>query len=486
MRKRFLACAIPAFLLMAGCSTPSGITAKSRDIRAPDKWAVQDASTSTKAPLNNKDWLKDFEDQKLERLVDHALANNFSLKQQKALADQAKQGVTVSGAARYPELSLGLSGGRNKSLVSGYSSNFELMANVKYEVDLWGKLSATQRSARLNYGKELAAYQQASIQLIANVGRSWFNLVEAQQLMSLYQQRVKNLQSNLARIESSYRLGISQALDVYLAKNDVNSELARIAHQQQQVLEKSQAVELLLSDYPQGKLTATNSFPALSVLMPTGTPSDVITRRADVRASWYGLLAQDAQLAVAHKQRFPQFMLTASGGDASKHLSTFLNGGPLIGSLLGNIVTPLFNAGKLKALEEQARLKVVQQEQVYLAQVYKAFSEVESSINNQQRLQERHHYLLQARTNALAAESIAFNQYMSGLVTYATVLEAQRRSFDMQTAVIQASNQILQNRINLYVALGGSFHQQPMADEKMFEVLNAPKNLAETGDSKSS
>jgi outer membrane protein TolC len=45
---------------------------------------------------------------------------------------------------------------------------------------------------------------------------------------------------------------------------------------------------------------------------------------------------------------------------------------------------------------------------------------------------------------------------MRGLVTYTTVLESQRRAFDAQTSLIQLNNQLLQNRISLAVALGGS------------------------------
>jgi hypothetical protein len=38
-----------------------------------------------------------------------------------------------------------------------------------------------------------------------------------------------------------------------------------------------------------------------------------------------------------------------------------------------------------------------------------------------------------------------------------TVLESQRRSFNAQRSLLQVSNQRLQNRIDLYLALGGDF-----------------------------
>ena len=72
---------------------------------------------------------------------------------------------------------------------------------------------------------------------------------------------------------------------------------------------------------------------------------------------------------------------------------------------------------------------------------------------------------LAAQENALAAEALSFEQYQSGLVTYTTVLDAQGRSFDAQSSLIQIKNQLIANRINLHVALGGDF-EKPSSDLK--------------------
>ena len=58
----------------------------------------------------------------------------------------------------------------------------------------------------------------------------------------------------------------------------------------------------------------------------------------------------------------------------------------------------------------------------------------------------------------MAGLNLAFEQYQRGLVSYTTVLEAQRRAFDIQSGVIELRNQLLQNRIALHLALGGNFN----------------------------
>ena len=215
---------------------------------------------------------------------------------------------------------------------------------------------------------------------------------------------------------------------------------------------------MLLGDYPDGKLETGAALPLIETPVPTGLPSELISRRPDLQQAWANLLASDAAVAIAHKQRFPRLVLVASGGDVSEDLDSLLNGTPLAWSILGNLTQPLFNAGRLKAQEQQARARLVQAENQYLDSLYRAFSEVENALSRSRSLQTRYRVVLDAEKNAVAGLNLAFEQYQRGLVSYTTVLEAQRRAFDIQSGVIELRNQLLQNRITLHLALGGNFN----------------------------
>jgi multidrug efflux system outer membrane protein len=82
---------------------------------------------------------------------------------------------------------------------------------------------------------------------------------------------------------------------------------------------------------------------------------------------------------------------------------------------------------------------------------------VENAISRADSLRERYDSFLDAKTNSSAALTLALEQYQRGLVTYTTVLESQRQAFDAEATVVELRNQLLQNRINLYLALGGEF-----------------------------
>ena len=289
--------------------------------------------------------------------------------------------------------------------------------------------------------------------------------MSAQQLLDLYKRREENAKQNLDIIESGYRQGINEALDVYLARNELNNERSRIATQTASLSSAARLLERLLGEYPKGAISASNDLPVINTEIPLGIPSELITRKPALLASWYELLATDASLAYAHKQRFPSLNLTASLSDSTDRVSDLFSPSSLAWSLLGSISAPIFEGGRLQANEEIARLNTQKQEQQYLQTLYDAFGDVENAISQQQSLKAQYTSTLEAQKNALAAEQLSFEQYQSGLVTYTTVLDAQDRSFDAQSSLIQIKNQLIANRINLHVALGGDF-EKPSSDLK--------------------
>lgn len=197
--------------------------------------------------------------------------------------------------------------------------------------------------------------------------------------------------------------------------------------------------------------------PLLSSDIPKGLPSGLIARKPKLVASWYQLLAKDASLAYAHKQRFPSISLMASVGNSASELSDVVSISALGWSLLGNLTMPIFNAGKLEANEEKSRLLLKQSEQGYLETLHNAFLDVENAVTLESSLKQRYQMMLAAQENAIAAQRLSFENYHNGLVDYTTVLDAQSRSFDAQSTLIQIKSQLIRNRIELHIALGGDF-----------------------------
>lgn len=444
-------------LLLSACSNQLNPTERAQDIaNTPELW--QQATTSALKVEDN--WLQQLENPQVFFLVEQALANNQQILQSGYDVAIKQQQLIATGAALWPSLDLSSRTNRSKdNRPVSYNNASSANLTLSYEIDLWGKLSDAERQANLEFLAEQANFEQSKQRLVGDVVSGWFNVISAQKLLALYQQREKNAEQNLAIIESGYRQGLNDALDVYLTRNELNTERSRIAGQKATLNQAIRTLERLTGDYPKGALTVEAELPLLDKPIPLGLPSELITRKPSLMASWYQLLSTDANLAYAHKQRFPSLDLSATLGDSTDRVSDLFSPSSLAWSLVGSISMPLFDAGRLKANEEAARLAVLSQEQNYLASLYDAFNDVEQAISQEQSLQQRYQATLKAQENAIAAEQLSFEQYQSGLVTYTTVLDAQDRSFDAQSSVIEIKNQLIINRINLHIALGGDFSQ---------------------------
>ena len=188
-------------------------------------------------------------------------------------------------------------------------------------------------------------------------------------------------------------------------------------------------------------------------------PVELLKRRPDIRAAESRLAAADNRVKVSKKNKLPALRLTASGGTSTNELTEILNTEFKTWGLFGNLIQPLIQGGRIAANINRSQAIRAQTLADYEQIVLKAFREVESTLAAEVYLKEQEAALGDGALEALEAERLAWNQYQKGLIDVVTVLESQRRAFDSKRQLLQISNQRLQNRINLYLALGGDFGQ---------------------------
>ena len=455
MTRSGLACAWTAItagaaLSLGGCGSAPRAPPAAADV--PSNWA----HPAEGEPADH--WLATFDAVDLIPLVEQALEENHALAQQRAALKSTRLGVGLARASRLPSLDLTLTGQRGRSAPgAGVGEHFDLGATFTLPLDLWGKLDDGERAAFLAFGAEQARYRAAEQRLVASVVRAAFDVIEAAEMHALFGRRLHNLAESLDIVESGYRRGLNAAVDVYLARNTLEQERAAAAEHRQRQIQAAATLELLLGDYPAGALELPATLPALVEPAGAGAPAGLLLRRADIQEAWLEVLAADAELAVAHKDRFPSFNLTANARDSAGAFGKLLDGGPLAWSIAASLTQPLFQGGRLRTLHEQARLRLEQAERRYLDTVYGAFSEVEVELSRASRLEARREAIDGAKASAESAVVLAFEEYRGGLTDYIVVLEAQRRVFDAEMAAVRLRNQLLQNRVALLIALGGDY-----------------------------
>jgi NodT family efflux transporter outer membrane factor (OMF) lipoprotein len=447
---------ITVILAITGGCTHSAVTPQATEPALPEAWQRGGAGGSV-----HLDWLLQFDDPTVTELVREAINSNYSLAQERARLAQAEQAVVISRANRFPELDVSLNGSRRSVEDAGgmrvATESFDVSADARWEVDLWGRLSKQQQAAQLAYASQQARLEFAERSVAADTSGLFFDVMEAQQLLEVAQRRLDNAIESHDIVASGYRQGLNDALDLYLARNQVERQQAGYAEQEQRLAETISSLQLVLARYPDGNMAIARQLPVIGEPIPVGLPSELLTRRSDLQEAWLILLSADASLAAAHKARFPSLSLVGGASLTSVQFSDLFDGDASTWSIVGGLSQPLFNAGRLKALEDQAYARVQQAEQAYLELVYRAFADVENAISRSSSLEERYESFLEAQRNSATALQLALEQYQRGLVPYTTVLESQRQAFDADATVVQLRNQLLQNRIDLYVALGGDF-----------------------------
>ena len=402
-------------------------------------------------------WLGSFKSADLNFLVEKAIKANHTLAQEAAAVRLAEQNVRISDSTLWPNLGLSLSTQRDDTGM-GSASQSGLSLTAGYEVDLWGRLNVVQQQSQIDLARQKASYREAERTLVRDVLNAGFDASSATQLLGLLNQRFSNLTESLDVIERGYRSGLNDALDVYLSRNTLELERAGIANQQQIHFESLTRLELLLGDYPAAKLAVSANLQSLHLdPIAAGIPANLLSRRSDIQQAWLELLSADAGVAIAHRNRFPALNLSGSLSDSSQELDELLDGGSLMWRVAASLIQPLFQGGRLAALEEQAKIRLEQREKRYLEVVFRALAEVENALSREQALNARYEAFVRAEQNAGTALELAFDQYQRGLAPYTAVLESQRRAFDAQTTLIQLQNQQLKNRVNLLLALGGDY-----------------------------
>jgi NodT family efflux transporter outer membrane factor (OMF) lipoprotein len=187
--------------------------------------------------------------------------------------------------------------------------------------------------------------------------------------------------------------------------------------------------------------------------LPAGLPSDVLTRRPDLRQAEQQLAAADANIAAARAAFFPRITLTGSFGTTSSELSGLFKNSAW--TFAPSLVQPLFDAGRNRANLAGARAARDAATAQYERAVQSAFRDVADALAGRATLADQRTAqaaLVDAEARRLA---LAEERYRAGIASSLDVLDAQRSLFAAQQALVQVQSQRAQNLVAVYRVLGG-------------------------------
>jgi outer membrane protein TolC len=149
----------------------------------------------------------------MDSLVDRALQSNFSLETAWHRLRSAQAVVDREGAGRFPTLEV--SGrGEVQRPDSGNDAQIRLGITSEYEIDLWGRIRSGVDAARYRARATEADYQTAALSLSAEVVRTYFQLMEAQNQHELFEHQIETNQQVLSLIRARFGSGQIRSVDI--------------------------------------------------------------------------------------------------------------------------------------------------------------------------------------------------------------------------------------------------------------------------------
>ena len=424
------------------------------NLKVPEKWAQPAPEGAAAADA----WLAAFRDAQLDALVREALANNPDLQVAAARVEQAAGFVKSAGATLYPQVNLLARGG---GALSGDSSGLEgvgIFAN--WELDLWGRVRAGRASASSQYASAALDAEYARQSLAALAAKSWFLATEAR----LQKENAEDMAASAGRqldfAQDRLRVGSGDQNDVTLARASYATYRDSVRSLDYAYRQSLRALEALAGRYPAAALEVPPRLAALPGPVPAGVPAELLERRPDVVAAERRVAIAFYRIEEAKAARLPRISLSAAVTSISSDLFVLQDRDNPVTSAGAAISAPLFLGGQLQS---QVEIRTAEQKLAiadYGRVGARAFGEVESALSAGAILEEREAILRELVADNTRALEFANQRYRVGVGDLRAVQQQSLALSAARTALLRVQAERLVQRINLHLALGGSFEEK--------------------------
>lgn len=413
-------------------------------------------------------WRSFFPDARLQALIASALEHNRDLRIAALRIEEARAQYGIQSADLLPNIGASASASRARTAadlsptrapVTG--GNYQVgLSLTAFELDFFGRVRSLNDAALAQYLATEEARRAAQIALVGEVAKAYLAERGFAEQLALAQRTLAAREQALNLARQRFEVGASSALDLRQSETLYHGARVAAATLARQRAQATNALTLLVGQpvttLPQAQPLA--SFD-IATGIPAGVPSDLLTRRPDIRAAEQRLIASNANIGAARAAFFPRISLTAGIGSASSELSNLFESSSGTWSFVPQLVLPIFDAGRNRANLDLATTRKHVAVAEYERTIQVAFREVADALVARETLEEQ----VAAQLAVLEAQSarlqLADQRYRGGIASSLDLLDAQREQFQAEQALVQARLARLTNAVDLYRALGGGLQE---------------------------
>ena len=476
MARRFVVAAIA--LLAGGCAL--GPNYNRPVVPAPPTW--RDLPAAEAQSLANTPWWELFGDPQLKALIEVALVENKDLKIAVERIEEARARHGFTRADLYPKVDLSATAGRLRfnsgsflhtpegvagALTQGTETPvYSTSADLSWEIDFFGRIRrASEAQLALFLGTE-EARRATVLSLVADVARAYLEMRDLDRRLEIAVRTIASRREYLELARDRFEGGVTPELDMRQAEAELYRIEVVVFDLERLVRQKENELSVLLGRNPsavtRGLAIEEQKLPGA---VPAGLPSELLDRRPDIRVAEQTLAAATANIGEAKALLFPRISLTGSLGFASTDFDTLFEGPTKSWNIIGNLLQPLFNAGKNRRRVEIAESRQRQLLYDYEATILEAFRETEDALVAYRTTgEQRRAQLIRVGAERKVLE-LAELRYRGGVSAYLEVLDAQRSLFGAELDEAETIGSHLVSLVQLYKALGGGWPAAPVPAE---------------------
>ena len=426
-----------------------------------------DALPKDSLSMANLSWKEIFTDAVLQKHIAKALENNLDIRIALQNIASAEAYLKQSKAAYQPTISVGPDYSFNTSSLNTqfgqivgerrYINQFDITANLGWELDLWGKLKGQEKAQYAAYLSSVAAHQNVKSNLVASIATAYYQLLAFDEQKKIFSNTIEIRKKNLETTKALKEAGIVSEVAVQQSEALVYNAEASLVTLDVQIQLLENTISLLMGE-PSHEIERTSlSTQNFALNTDLGYPSALLANRPDVKQAEFNLINAFELTNAAKAQFYPSLRITGSTGVQSVDIYKLFSGNSVFANVLVGLAQPILNKRQIRTNYE---VSLANQERAYL-NFRKTILNAGNEVSDALKMYNAQDQFIAFKKKELSAydKSVEFSQELVnyGMANYLEVLNANVNKLNAEINIANAQYTKLQAGVELYRALGGGW-----------------------------
>lgn len=426
-----------------------------------------DALPKDSLSMANLSWKEIFTDAVLQKHIAKALENNLDIRIALQNIASAEAYLKQSKAAYQPTISVGPDYSFNTSSLNTqfgqivgerrYINQFDITANLGWELDLWGKLKGQEKAQYAAYLSSVVAHQNVKSNLVASIATAYYQLLAFDEQKKIFSNTIEIRKKNLETTKALKEAGILSEVAVQQSEALVYNAEASLVTLDVQIQMLENTISLLMGE-PSHEIERTSlSTQKFALNTDLGYPSALLANRPDVKQAEFNLINAFELTNAAKAQFYPSLRITGSTGVQSVDIDKLFSANSVFANVLVGLAQPILNKRQIRTNYE---VSLANQERAYL-NFRKTILNAGNEVSDALKMYNAQDQFIAFKKKELSAydKSVEFSQELVnyGMANYLEVLNANVNKLNAEINIANAQYTKLQAGVELYRALGGGW-----------------------------